>query len=136
MSIASVVQVGTIIISIIVFWDKEMEGRSILQMQELWIGGVMQHHTASMIEFEHSPVSKHVHKCKCISAKMVSAQANDISFIAGTCPSLYLGFLASIKQTSLKPMVLSVHSLHWIVLEVYFIPVLGYLLLNSCYLGK
>ena len=35
MSIASVVQVGTINISIIVFWDKEMEGHSILQMQEL-----------------------------------------------------------------------------------------------------
>ena len=35
MSIASVVQVGTINISIIVFWDKEMEGHPILQMQEL-----------------------------------------------------------------------------------------------------
>lgn len=67
---------------------------------------------------------------------MVLAQGNDISFIAGTCPSLYLGFLASVKQTSLKPMLLSIHSLHWIVLEVYFIPGLGYLLLNSFYLGK
>ena len=35
MSIASVVQVGTINISIIVFWDKQMEGHPILQMQEL-----------------------------------------------------------------------------------------------------
>ena len=49
MSIASVVQVGTINISIIVFWDKEMEGHPILQMQELRIGGVMQNHTASTI---------------------------------------------------------------------------------------
>lgn len=116
-----------------------MEGHPTLQMQKLRFGGVIQSHTAS--NWQNQNLNTVLSQNMSINADAFLPGCfwlRAMTFHSSFTLVAYFSYVSwpVLKQTNLKPMVLSIHSLQGIVLEFYFIPGLGSLLLYSHYLGK